>query len=133
MVKLACQSTDIGYQIRALERLDRSMTLMRMEGIPETSTPFSKLFDIRSKVASTLGFKVPRNVSSLMRLFGLSPGTLQLWHDDESGFFTEARAKPGAPPVYHHVEDDVAMTILKGDLTHDQFQQLKMPDEYIGE
>jgi len=131
MALFPCRSTDIAYQEFALKRLDRSMGLMRGEGIPETATPFQTLISARSQVQAHLGFKIPRNVSSLVKLYGLSPGTIELWHDDESGFFTDARARPGAPPVYKHVEEEVAMIILKGELTPELEEQLLTPDVAI--
>jgi len=109
------------------------MSAMRLEGIPELSTPFRALSEARSALLGNIGFKIPRNVFSLLKLYGLSPGTIQLWLDEESGYFVEARAKSGAPPVYHHITDEVAMVILKGQLTHELEAELMKPDDYQGE
>ena len=80
-----------------------------------------------------VGFKYPRTISQIARLIGLSPGTITLWHDVESGWMSEAREKPGAPPVYKAVTDEVAMALLKGELTKELEQVLMAPDDYYGE
>lgn len=113
--------------------MESILSAMRREGIPEISTPFRAIQGALSGITTQWGFKIPRPVNALMKLYGLSPGTITLFHDAESGFFTEARVKPGAPPVYHHVTDEVAMTILKGELTHELEEILMAPDEYLGE
>ena len=133
MAEPSCQSTDLKYQAREIDRLELTLSRMRLEGIPKLSTPFRAVSDALSGIRSQFGFKIPRPVSLLVKLYGLSPGTITLWHDAESGFFTEAREKPGVPPVYHHVTDDVAMTILKGELTHELETTLMTLDPYIGE
>ncbi len=106
---------------------------MRKYNILETSDAYQRLFSIRGKLLAQVGFKFPRTVVQLAKLAGLSPGTITLWHDIESGWMSEARGKPGAPPVYRAVNDDVAMTILKGELTKELETTLMTPDEYIGE
>jgi len=80
-----------------------------------------------------VGFKAPRPLTLIAKLIGLSPGVIKVWHDAESGWMSEARARPGAPPVYRAVSDEVAMAILKGELTHELEEKLLTPDEYIGE
>ena len=121
------------YQIEQLDRLDKGMAEMLREGIPMTSTPFRAVWEARAKLQASFGYRLPRPVFAILKLYGLSPGVIQLWLDAESGYFTEARAKEGAPPIYHHVTDDVAMAILKGEFTHELEAELMTPDDYIGE
>lgn len=80
-----------------------------------------------------IGVKFPRTTSLLTKLIALSPGSIALWHDVESGFMSEARAYPGAPPVYKGVSDEVAMAILKKEITKELEAELMAPDEYLGE
>ena len=68
-----------------------------------------------------------------LRLLGLSPGEIKLWHDAECGWFTEAREHPGATPVYHYISDEVAASIIKGELSKELEAELMKPDEYLGE
>lgn len=124
---------DLEWQQKQITRLEGTLGKMRLEGIPEVSTPYRVISDALRGVRGNMGFKVPRPVNALMKLYGLSPGTITLWHDAESGFFTEGRETPGAPPVYQHISDEVAMVILKGELTHELALELMTPDPYIGE
>jgi len=106
---------------------------MRRAGIPAEANPYSLLYREQGKLMAQVGIKLPRSIIQLIKLIGLSPGTVSLWHDVESGWMSEARARPGAPPVYKSVSDEVAMAILKGELTHELEEQLLTPDEYYGE
>jgi len=117
-------------QIRELER---TLGSLRQFGILETSDAYRQLNALRGKLMKQVGFKFPRALTLVTKLAGLSPGVLKLFHDVESGFMSEARAKPGAPPVYHYMDYELAATILKGELTHEQFEQLVTPDDYTGE
>lgn len=123
----------LSYQLKAIARLDAGISRMISELIPSTSTPFRALTQARSSLIASTGFRVPRSVTPLLKLFGLSPGTITLWLDDETGYFTESRLTPGAPPVYHHVSEDMAMVLIKGQLTHELEAELMQPDDYIGE
>jgi len=101
--------------------------------IPGVNDAMKELYSIRGELLKRVGFKFPRTISQILKLAALSPGSLTLWHDIESGWLVEARAKPGAPPVYHYVKDDVAVAILSGKLSHEVEAALMKPDEYLGE
>lgn len=116
-----------------VHRLDESLGSMRVSGILTTSGPYKELYALRGKLMAQIGFKFPREITMLLKLIGLSPGTITLWHDIESGFMSEARAYPDAPPVYKRVSDEVAMTILKMEVTKELEAELLTPDEYLGE
>ena len=116
-----------------IHRLDESLGSMRVSGISPMSGPYQELYSLRGKLMAQIGFKFPREITMLLKLIGLSPGTITLWHDVESGFMSEARATPGAPPVYKHVSDEVAMAILKREVTKELEAELLTPDEYLGE
>ena len=115
------------------QNVRNALNLMRRKGILPTSPNYLKLDRIMGDYRVKIGFKVPRPMTLILKLFGLSPGTITLWHDADSGFFTEARATEGAPPVYHHVTDEVAELILGGELTHELETELMRPDKYQGE
>ena len=122
-----------GVYYSQIRELERALGTMRRFGISELSAPYQQLYSLQGKLLAQVGFKFPRGISLLVRLAGLSPGEIKLWHDVESGWMSEAREKPGAPPVYRAVSDEVAMAILKGELTHDLETTLMTPDPYIGE
>ncbi len=130
---LECGSTSTKYNYNMVNEIDRALNVLRKYKINPTSDAFSQLYSIRGKILSQIGFKFPRPMSLIKKLVGLSPGTVALWHDAESGWFTEARVKAGAAPVYRHVTDEVAVTILKGELTHELEAELMKPDDYTGE
>lgn len=112
---------------------ERALDVLRSVGFGPGTGPFEAINKARGKVMGIMGFRQPRLPSILGVLAGLSPGVVKLWHDGETGFMSEARARPGAPPVYRHISDDIAMTILKGELTHELEEFLLTPDEYYGE
>jgi len=119
------------YQVRKVEEALNS--LVPHLAIPGVADAMNKLASIRGTLLTKVGIKYPKTISSILKLAGLSPGTITLWLDVECGWLTEARDTPGAPPVYHYVKDEVAMVILKGELTHELEVELMTPDEYLGE
>ena len=121
------------HSYRQLNEFNRSLNILSQAGFGPGSGPFEAINSIRSSTLAKLGLKTPRPTSLLLKLTGLSPGIIKLFHDAESGFMSEARVKPGAPPVLRHISDDVAITILKGELTHEIEDELMTPDDYIGE
>ena len=122
-----------GIYWQQINRLDKSMDTMRMHGILPGAGPFDELSKLRGKLMGQVGIKLPRTTSFLTKLIALSPGSITLWHDVESGFMSEARASPGAPPVYKAVSNEVAMALLKKELTRELEEELMTPDEYLGE
>jgi hypothetical protein len=123
----------VEYQRSMLNEIERAKSILLKAGYGVIDPPYLNLLRAGRMSLASFGLKVPRPMTLIIKLVGLSPGTITLWHDAESGFFTEARAKEGAPPVYRHVTDEVAIKILKGELTHELEVELMTPDDYIGE
>jgi hypothetical protein len=124
---------NIFSQRYAIQNLNSSLRALVTAGFGPLTEPYQVLAKLRNDMLSKLGLKIPKSMSLLKVLVGLSPGLVKVWHDSDSGWFTEARAKDGAPPVYHHVTDAVATQILSGKLTHELEAELMKPDEYLGE
>jgi len=122
-----------GVYYQQLNEVERALSSMRRLGIPELAEPYKILYGVRGKLLGQIGFKFPRTTLQLIKLTGLSPGSITLWHDVEAGWMTEARTGPGAPPLYRSVPDEVAVKILKGELTHELEEELMKPDDYVGE
>ena len=122
-----------GVYWKQVHEADRALDVMGRFGIPELSEAYRKVYGIRAKLLAQIGIKFPRTVTQLVKLTGFSPGVITLWHDGESGWMSEARARPGAPPVYKSVSDGVAMAILKGEVSKKLELELLTPDEYLGE
>lgn len=109
------------------------MSGLRLHGISITNPAMTELSALRGKLLAQIGIKYPRVTSLLAKIIALSPGSVKLWHDVESGWMVEARSKPEAPPVYHSVDDEEAAMIVRGEMTHELEERLMTPDEYIGE
>jgi hypothetical protein len=123
-----------GVYWQQVHEVERALSALRPHlEIPGVSDAMRELYSIRGELLKRVGFKFPRTISLILKLAGLSPGTITLWHDIESGWMTEARARPGAPPVYKYVSDEVAITILKKEVTKELEAELLTPDEYLGE
>jgi len=122
-----------GVYWQQVHETDRAMRALRLRGIPITNPAMTELSALRGKLLAQIGIKYPRVTSLLAKIIALSPGSIKLWHDVESGWMVEARIKPSSPPVYHSVDDDVAAMIVRGEMTHELEKRLMTPDEYIGE
>ena len=117
----------------AAQNLRNALRLLRGNGILPTAPNYLNLQKIAGNYTLHLGITIPKPITLILKLLGLSPGTITLFHDADSGFFVDARETPEAPPVYHHVTDEVAGIILRGELTHELEAELMKPDEYLGE
>jgi len=122
-----------GVYYQQVREIERALGTMRKFGIDELSSPFQQLTSIRSKLLANVGVKFPRTISSLLKLFGLSPGSVTLFHDVESGWMSDSRERPGAPHVYKRIGDELAMAILQKKLSPEQKEFLHTPDPYLGE
>lgn len=122
-----------GVKWQQIGELDRALRSLQRAGLGPGSDVYNYLYKVRGRVFGQIGYKYPREVSLILKLIGLSPGEIRLFHDIESGWLVEARAEPGAAPVRKYVSDDIATTLLKGGLTHELEDYLLTPDNYIGE
>ena len=132
MPKVYCRGKS-GWSQAQVDELDRAMRVLSDNGIGFGSLPFDTLYDLRGRMVRFIGIKLPKPVTILKKLVGLSPGVINIWHDSEGGFFTQARAEPSSPWAVHYVTDKTALTLLKGGLTHDLVDTLMTPDSYLGE
>jgi len=123
-----------GVYYQQVHTIDSALDKLRLHvDIPGVSDAYKELYSLRGELMARIGFKFPRTVMQILRIAGLSPGTVRLWLDVESGWMSEARARPQAPPVYKSVSDEVALALLKGELTKELEAELMAPDEYLGE
>ena len=116
-----------------LQNVRNTLNVLRRVGYGPLDEPFQRVYAMREELMKSLGIMKPKSLSLIKLIAGLSPGMISVWLDSDSGWFTEARERPGAPPVYHYVKEDVAVAILKGELTHELEAELMKPDEYLGE
>ena len=116
-----------GVYWQQVKEVDRALGTLRRFGLEQTDA-FGQLTSIRGRLMGQVGFKFPRSLTLLAKLVGFSPGEFRLWHDGEAGWMSEARAGPGAPPVYKAASDEVAMAILKREITPELEEQLFTPN-----
>jgi len=116
-----------------VQKLDRAMEVMGQYGIAETDPAYQQLWAERGKLIGQIGQKFPRVNYALGMWREFSPERIRLRYDIEMGWFSEARVRPKAPPVYKPLSDEDAMAILKGEITTELKQRLLTPDDYIGE
>jgi len=126
-------SEHLSFQYAELNRFSEQLDMMRRWGVSESDPGFQRLLEARGAAMGKLGLLQPRTTALALFIPGLSPGEVKLWADAEIGWMTEARVKPGAPPVYKYVSDEVAEKIVKGELTHELEEELMTPDPYLGE
>ncbi len=130
---LKCGSESTDYQYYQVNEIERALATMTKFGIPETDPTYQALWARKGIVSATVGYKIPR-LPTQLRLPGFSsPHGFGLWHDPESGWMVEIRAFKGAPPLYKAVGDELAMAVLRDELTPTQEKWLLVLDEYLGE
>ena len=63
----------------------------------------------------------------------LAEAQVRVWFDSEQGWKAEARMRPGAPPIYHQISSEEAISILQDRATPELLAKLLHPEEYLGE
>ena len=122
-----------GVLYRQLNEINKALGTIKRAGLGPGSEAYNQVFSLRGKILTQIGFKYPRSIISIVKLIGLSPGSITLWLDIEGGWRSEGRVKPGAPPIYRPLTDEEAISILKRDITDELHDRLFTPDDYIGE
>jgi len=122
-----------GVYWQQIHEVERALETMERYGISTTDPAYLALEGQRGALLTQVGIKFPRTFFQVAKSFGMSPGVITLWEDVESGWMSEARERPGAPPIYHYVSDEVAMAILKKEVTPEMREYLFTPDPYLGE
>ncbi len=126
-------SEHLKFQYAEIARLEGELEQLKAWGVPETEGGFQRLGSAIDTAFGKVGRFLSRTTTLIRTITGLSPGEIKLWADAELGWMTEARARPGAAPVYKYISDEVAEKLVKGELTHELFEQLLVPDPYLGE
>lgn len=122
-----------GAQYEIINTIDKTLRSLRRLGIDETNPIIGQLTRARGAAFGSIGSKVPRSVLDVIRIAGLSPGSIRVFFDVETGWLSEARPGPGAPPVYHSIDSETAVRIIKRDIDHQLEDYLMTPDTYMGE
>jgi len=124
--------THLKFQKQSEDRITSALDLLRREGILPTAPSWLRLSNTLGQYQLQIGFRVPRPITLILKLLGLSPGELRLFQDAERGWMVEAIEQPGAQPVFKYVTDEVAATLIRGELTHELEAELMTPEpDYI--
>lgn len=116
-----------------VHRVEDDLATLERLGVLKTDPAWGKLWNERGAALAKVGRQIPRSTILLAWSFGFSPGIIKLWHDGEMGWMSEARERPGAPPVYKYISDEDAGAIIKREVTPELEKKLMTPDEYLGE
>jgi len=122
-----------GVWWQQVHEVEKALATMARYGIDPGSEAVVALQGTKAKLMTQIGYKFPRSYNWLTFLIGESPGTIRLGHDAETGWFAEARVRPGAPPIYHRLVDEEAMAVLQHEIPPELHDRLFTPDPYIGE
>ncbi len=117
-----------GVYWQQVHEIEKALATMERFGIDPGSEGVVALQGERAKLMAQVGFKFPRTVTPMSEFMVFLSPAIRVWHDSEQGWMSEARAKPGAAPVYKAASDEVAMAILKRDITPELEAILLTPD-----
>ena len=122
----------IDFKNKEQQQIAIALKILSRAGYGIISPEYLDLLRAGQMSIATFGFKVPRPTTLIIKLLGLSPGEIRLFQDAERGWLVEAIERTGAQPVYKYVTDEIALTLLKGELTHELEAELMTPElEYI--
>lgn len=122
-----------GVYWQQVKEVERALKTMKKFGIGEEDPAYITVMEKRNELLVNLGVKLPRAPIDLMPTVWVSPESFRAWLDPEVGWVVMAKRRDGAPPVYHNVRDEVAIAVIKKELTPQLKEELLTPDEYLGE
>jgi len=130
---LKCGSESTDYHWYQVRKVEGDLETLRRLGVEETHPAYQALFAERGKALANVGYKAPRTQAWVMDWATWSPTLVRLMEDTELGFVAVVKAFKGAPPVYKRVSGEVAVAIIKGEVTPELKEALLKPDDYLGE
>ena len=122
-----------GVYWQQVHTADRALADLERLGLGPGTEAYGAVLAKRGELMATIGYKFPRVPMMWGVPLYLSPSYLRAWLDPEVGWMVEAREKPGASSVYRSVPAEVAVAIIKGEVTPELKMALLEPDEYLGE
>lgn len=122
-----------GVYWQQVRTADRALAQLEQLGLGPGTEAYQAVWGKRGEVLAQIGLKFPRVDYSLSVWREFSPERVRAWFDPEFGFMVEVRTAPTAAPRYKMVTPEVAVAVIKGELTPELKAQLLMPDEYLGE
>lgn len=118
-----------GWYWKQVNTANDALDAMRLKGILPTDEAYKIIYKMRGEIMARVGIKFPRPVSLITALLGMSPGIIRVYLDSELGWQLEARATEKSPPVYHIIDADTAIKIIKHEYTHEELEHFYTPEE----
>lgn len=109
------------------------MIALRKAGIPETDVSIVSIRGLLGELVKEVGRRVARIPLLLKPLKFWSPAGFALFLDPELGWMVEIRDYKEALPRYKIVSDEIAVALIKEEVTKELELELMTPDPYIGE
>lgn len=133
MPQAVCPSTSTKYQWGQVHQAEEDLATLRRLTVEETHPAYQKAWRARGKALAQVGYKRPRVQAWLVDWATYSPTLIRLMEDTEFGFIAVVKAHEGAAPLYKRVSGEVAVAIIKGEVTPEMEKYLLTPDPYLGE
>ena len=122
-----------GFYWQQVNTADRAMRDLERLGLGPGTEAYDAVWRQRGALIAEIGRKFPRVDYTLSMWREFSPQRIRVWFDPEFGFNVEIRIRPGTPPTYKLVSAEMAVAVIKGEVTPELKERLLAPDEYLGE
>jgi len=122
-----------GVYWQQIATTERALGDLEKLGLGPGTEAYEAVWHKRGALLAEVGRKFPRIDYSLSMWREFSPQRVRVWFDPEFGFHAEIRDRPGAPPSYKVVPAEVAVAIIKDEISPELRERLILPDEYLGE
>jgi len=122
-----------GVYWQQVHTVETALSELEKVGFGSGDPAYDALSGKRAGLLKQIGVKFPRETYPVLSRLYLSPESVQLWFDAESGWFVQTRAYPTASPAYKSVSAEVAIALIREKVTPELRAQLLTPDEYLGE
>lgn len=130
---LKCGSTSTDYHWYQVHTAEEDLATLRRLDVEETHPAYQRVWAQRGAALAKVGYKAPKVSDWLINWASYSPERIRLGRDPEYGWFIAAREKPDAPITYKHVSAEIAVAIIKEEVTPELVKELAKPEEYYGE
>ena len=130
---LKCGSESTDYHWYQVHKAEADLDTLRRLTVEETHPAYQRAWQARGEALGKVGYKSPRIQAWLIDWATYSPTLIRLIEDTELGFVAVVKAHKGAAPIYKLVSNEVAVAIIKGEVTPKLEKELLTPVEYYGE
>lgn len=115
-----------------LSAVNKALHDLGVAGILYDNPAIQALYRMRGELLGATGVTFPRKQALIKAIIGLSPGSIRVWFDNETGWMVEARESPGAHPSYHQIDAQTAGILAGPDPPADLVHSFMREDEFVG-